>query len=339
MTSFASIGDLSRSFHLRLANHTMKGRLDVAAKEMTTGIKSDIAKALGGDLSRINQISSRLQMLSTYQRSAREAASVFDGMQNALESIQTITESLGPALISEALSGTNDQVLIRASQGPQDFRRMVNVLNVEVAGRHLFSGTQTDAAPLQDPDDILSAIKGQLTAGMLPSDIVNAVNTWFDAPNGSGGFLDTAYLGDDTGKAQSLIGPNQYVGTRLSAGSPELRDALKGAALLALVADPDLSFDLPAQRNLMNEAGKHIVTGNASLTFQRSTLGSTQAAIAQASMRHSAEETALSLARLDLIGADPYEAASAIQEFEAGIQTLYTLTARLSRLSLTEYLR
>lgn len=51
MTSFHSIGDLSRSYQLRLGQHGLKTRLDRLTQEMMTGLKSDTPKALGGDVS------------------------------------------------------------------------------------------------------------------------------------------------------------------------------------------------------------------------------------------------------------------------------------------------
>ena len=56
-------------------------------------------------------------------------------------------------------------------------------------------------------------------------------------------------------------------------------------------------------------------------------------------IRAAAEATALGLAREALIGADPYEAAAALEAAETQLETLYTLTARISRLSLVNFLR
>ena len=41
----------------------------------------------------------------------------------------------------------------------------------------------------------------------------------------------------------------------------------------------------------------------------------------------------------EIVAADPFDAATGLQAAEAQLEALYTLTARLSRLSLTEYLR
>ncbi|MEF9606351.1 flagellar hook protein, partial [Paracoccus sp. PXZ] len=90
MTSFHSIGDLSRSYQLRLGQHGLKTRLDRLTQEMMTGLKSDIPKALGGDVSGISHIESRLKLLTTFQQNAAEAQNRLAGMQAALEQIHAV---------------------------------------------------------------------------------------------------------------------------------------------------------------------------------------------------------------------------------------------------------
>ena len=58
-----------------------------------------------------------------------------------------------------------------------------------------------------------------------------------------------------------------------------------------------------------------------------------------ASARNGAETSALEIARTDILAIDPYRTATELQSTETRLETLYTLTARLSRLSLSEYLR
>ena len=64
-----------------------------------------------------------------------------------------------------------------------------------------------------------------------------------------------------------------------------------------------------------------------------------EARVEDAAARLSARGTALEIARNDMSAADPYETATKLQNVQLQLETHYTLTARLSRLSLTEYLR
>ncbi|PQO24558.1 flagellar biosynthesis protein FlgL, partial [Rhodobacteraceae bacterium WD3A24] len=68
-------------------------------------------------------------------------------------------------------------------------------------------------------------------------------------------------------------------------------------------------------------------------------VGAAEARVERAAARNSAEATAMESARNDLVGRDPFETASALQETTARLEKIYTVTARLSRLSLLEFLR
>ncbi len=46
----------------------------------------------------------------------------------------------------------------------------------------------------------------------------------------------------------------------------------------------------------------------------------------------------MEIARTELIGADPYDTATEMEAVQGQLETLYTVTARLSRLSLADFL-
>jgi flagellar hook-associated protein 3 FlgL len=45
------------------------------------------------------------------------------------------------------------------------------------------------------------------------------------------------------------------------------------------------------------------------------------------------------MARSDIVSVDPFEVATELQNLQVQLETIYTITARLSGLSLTKYLR
>lgn len=337
--NFSSIGDLSRAFQLRQANVAMKSRLDTLTKEVSSGVKSDIPQTLGGDLRYLQQIESRMQTLTAYKQTINEASARFSGMQDALETIKSLTGSLGTSLLSEASTGTPDQLRIRATSGAENFASMIRALNTEVGGQYLFSGSRIDTAPLPSGADMLSEIKTLVQGLPTSGDMIAAIDNWFDAPVGAGGFRDTAYAGNDDAQPKVALAANNSVSSALTSNSPELRSALKGMAILAVASDPSFGFDTGALRNLFHSAGERLVKGNTDVILAQSGIGMIEATIAQAQTRNAAETSGLSIARLDLISADPYEAASALEQTETALQTLYAVTARLSKLTLTDYLR
>ena len=338
MTSFNSVGDQSRSYQLRLSQHLLKSKLDHLTKEVATGIKNDIPLALNGDLSRISHVDSRISMLATYQQNASEAKTMFESMQSVLERIQSSANSLGPSLMTEANTSPDDILRMRASQVAQDFRSVFSALNTSVGGRHLFAGNRTDTAPLGSFDDLISGLNAAVAGATAANDIISRIDNWFDAPTGGGGFTDLIYSGNDSGNTRIAISDERTVGSDLTANSPELKNLLKGMAALTFVAESGGGLDSAAMRSLFTESGHKLVRASTDLTVARAMIGLQEAATAQTQAQNTAENTSLSLIRSTLISADPYETATALQETEASIQNLYTLTARLSRLKLTDYL-
>ncbi|MGR3292274.1 MAG: flagellin [Paracoccaceae bacterium] len=75
------------------------------------------------------------------------------------------------------------------------------------------------------------------------------------------------------------------------------------------------------------------------LTILRANVGSAEARIEDATAQNSAEKFALEIARADITAIDPYQTATELEAVALQLETLYTLTVRLSRLSLSEYLR
>jgi flagellar hook-associated protein 3 FlgL len=68
-------------------------------------------------------------------------------------------------------------------------------------------------------------------------------------------------------------------------------------------------------------------------------IGAQEARAADGLARAEARAASLQIIRTELLEADPYETATALESATQRLDALYLVTARLSRLSLTEYLR
>ncbi len=67
-------------------------------------------------------------------------------------------------------------------------------------------------------------------------------------------------------------------------------------------------------------------------------VGTTQAQISAAITRNGAEQSALEIAQAGIVSADPYDAATRLEDLQTRIEALYLITARVSRLSLADYI-
>lgn len=335
--SITSIGDLSRNLILRQANVATKSELTTRTRELTTGIRDDIAAALGGDTRGLGQVEARLTTLAAYERSGADLARQAEGMQQVLGTVQDAARSLGADLVQTATLPSPHSIAAVLMQAQQQLSDTVGQINTSLGGRFLFSGTQVTTPPLPAADDLLAATRAAIGSPATAADLIAAVSAFFDAAPGAGSFSDSVFQGD-TSAVTTVVAPGQNIALDANATSPAIRNVLKGMALLALATEAPWTGDSQAQAQIMRAAGETLLAADGEVSFLRGDIGTAEATLARAQTRNSAESTALNLNRNSMIGADQYEAASAVAEAEARMEAVYSLTARLSRLSLAAYL-
>ena len=99
-----------------------------------------------------------------------------------------------------------------------------------------------------------------------------------------------------------------------------------------------LSNDPTEQGLLARLSGQALVSGDAQMIDLKASVGIAEAQIDRAEMEVRFERQALELARTELVSVDPFETAVKLEAAETQLQTLYSITARLSGLSLANYL-
>lgn len=337
MSNPVSVGDLARATLLRQASGQLKSRLATLTQEAATGLKADVPAATNGQMGRLAQVQARLSALAAHGRNAALAQAELGGLQAAMGGLEAIAADMGPSLQTASTMGDDTSLSIRAREAGQDFRSAVRLLNTDVGGRYLLSGTAVDRPPLSGPEEILAAAKAQVAGLISPADIASAIGAWFDAPAGAGGFADSRFHGN-TDAREVAVSPDVTVRQDLGALDPSFRGLLKGLAMAALADDADLGMTRDGKAALLAEGGRQVSSAGTALTARRAEVGLLEETVERASTRNAAETTAMSLARSDILAADPYETATALTQAEANLQNLYALTARLSRLSLTDYL-
>jgi flagellar hook-associated protein 3 FlgL len=216
------------------------------------------------------------------------------------------------------------------------FADAIGALNTKIAGRFLFSGTSGQERPFADPDTILTALEASLPPGASVSDIRDHVNTWF----ASGGDFDTvAYLGGAPATVGVNLGNGITVRPELAGTEDALRDTLAALALGALGETLSPSLSAAQQRSLLSLSSTALFGADASRVGLQARIGATEARVEDARTQAEAKATSLKIVRTELLAADPYESATALEAATQRLDALYMVTARLSRLSLTEYLR
>lgn len=336
--NYLSVGDMAQAYTMRRHSATLQTHLTRLSEEMTTGIRADPGAAVAGDFRLLAGLDRSLRLLGAYKTATDEAALVAQTVQAALETAATLSGDLASGLLTAATSGAPALVDTAATEARQKLDSVVSALNTRVADRYLLSGTATDRKPIGSTGNMLAALAAATAGEVTAAGVATAVTAWFDAPAGTGGFLDSVYGGGASPLAPMQIGPGEEVKMDLTVADPAIRDLLKGLALGALVAGGALAGDPAGRAALLKTSGEVLIASGGEITTLRAHVGTVEARIDSAAVRNAAETSALGIARNELIAADPYDTASALEAVQTQIETLYTLTGRLSRLSLTDYL-
>ncbi|WP_084621274.1 flagellin N-terminal helical domain-containing protein [Paracoccus aminophilus] len=339
MSNYSSVSDLSRAFHTRLANNFLNKKIEVLSKEVSTGIRADIASHLGGDLSIITQLEDKISRLTILNKNAHHAELLLTSVQDSLQAIQDKSSKLGPSILAASTSGTADQIDILGTQAMEFLSSVISSLNTSISGRSLFGGSITSTSPFPTLDQIIAGARLTISGATTASDIDSALSSWLDAPFGDGGFFDNVYQGNEQAPFKIPVSPGQTASINFTAHNQSIRDIIKGALIFTIAGDSSSSFSVDDKKQLFRHAGLNIINGNDRLSVERASIGAAQETVAKAILKNESEMTTLAISRNKFISADPFETALALKEAESGLKNIYTLTARLSTLSLTDYLR
>ncbi|APZ52647.1 flagellin [Salipiger abyssi] len=331
-----TVGDLARTLVLRTHQTRLNRELDTLGTEIATGFVRDPAAHLGGDVTGLLAIDRTLSQLETYRVNTAEAALLADTMQTTLEEIQDRTESLSQVLLSVELT-PNDEMFQTLSGDAEDaLQQMLNGLNRSVGGRFLFSGAATDSPSVIDSDTMLAELRGALAGETTVAGIEAQLDNWFDSAGG--GFETDGYTGSDTALAPLRLSRTESVTLDIRADETVFRDMMKAVAGAALASDETLSLSTEVKTELISTSALALQSAQASMVELRAGLGGVEERIERTTARNSAERTATSLARLELVGTDEYETATRYENTRVQLESLYAITARSSRLSLTAFL-
>ncbi len=333
--ALTSIGDLAQGMVLRTRMTDVKRTVQTLTEELATGRISDISGRFGGGVDALSDIDRSLKALEGYALATREAGFFAAGAQSSLAHVQDVSAALAADLVKIDETSPTSQRNLAAQQARADLGTIMAALNGRAAGRSLLAGTATDRAPLQPADTLMAELTAAAASAATASDVISAVETWFDNP---AGFETVVYSGSNQALAPFRIGPDETITFDLRADNPALRMVLEGVALAALAADPAIAPDANAQATLLRKAGDKLFAAQDGLSEIRADLGFMESRVEETAARNSSSRASLEMARNGMIGADPYETASRLQEAQFQLESIYAVTARAARLSLVRFL-
>jgi flagellar hook-associated protein 3 FlgL len=330
-------GDLALAFQNRANDTKIKSNLHRLAQELASGRKQDLATAVTGDFSPVVAIERSLKNMQAYATATAEAALLSASMQTVLGLAQDTGSELVPALLSASSSAHEMLIQTTANDVRAKFDSVVAAFNTKVADRALFSGAATGDTALASTEAMLADLQLAIAAETTAVGVEAAVDAWFDTP--AGGFETIGYQGSANTLSPMRLSEDEQIDINLKADDAAVRETLKGFALASLMAEGALTGNVSERAELAKISAERMLAAGSSLAVAQAAVGTIEARVDSISSRNSAKTASYEMALHDITAIDPYAVATELEATTAQLETLYTLTSRLSRLTLTDFLR
>ena len=332
-----TIGDLRQHFFNVHSTSRIKTELNTLVQELSTGEKADLPTYLGAGQTALTSVDRQLDLLDQFARSNMETAQMLSTMQIALGAAETQRAKASDAMVRIDLTSPESEITAASRTSEQAFNATVEALNTRYADKAVFGGIDLTTPPLAPANDIMDALRIVVTGATSADDVSLLIDDWFDTPGG--GFETVAVLSEGSGVMTRPTDQGQEIEIEVAADDQAVRDLLKAYAKGALSTDNAVPLAEGEAQKLLRSAGVELLSASVSLTDMQAQLGYAEGEVAETAARIAAQEATYGMARNDLVSADPFETAARLESVQSQLETHYLVTARLSRLSLTEYLR
>lgn len=333
--SVGSVGDMAQQFRSLRNGNTIKTELNALAGSLSSGKVADLTKALDGDTARFSGIRYSLSQLDSYNQVATETQQTLANIQTVLSKVDGSRSAAAERLLLVNDSSSVTQINEAASSSRGTFEEIVLALNTRTADRALMGGNGVNVAPLASAETMLADIETTIGGAVDQATISATVDAWFNDP--AGGFFTSGYLGDAAAPAERRVSESRTIEIDARADDPAIRQVLQGAALAALANDlPGL--DQETRSGMLQEAASQLYGSASDLVAVQARIGFTEASVGRALAETNAQQNALQQAQNDLSLADPFETATRLQATQLQLETFFSVTARMSQLSLLRFI-
>lgn len=330
-----TVGDQAQYQMLSRFTAKLNATLNEGVKELGSEEESDVSNHLSGNFSSLAGVEKDLVLNDSYSLVLTSAKSFLDGQSLAFDKARSYSHSTGLGLIDASNSSSETYRESVLAESRSAFESVVAALNSQSSGKFLFSGASTQVTPFAAPNEILTAFSVSVSGATTAGDVLTMAETWFD----SGGDYDTvAYFGSTDPIGEFLIGDSESIAPVLRGESDEIRDLLKLHAISSVLSDGAISLIESEKTLLMEMVGEQLIQLDEELVVSAASLGSLESRVEEAQVRNESERFSLSEARTSLIGVDTADTYLKVSEAEGRLQMLYSVTARLSGLSLVSFL-
>ena len=348
-TSF--ISNLSVQSAMRSTINQVQAELMQAQKEVVSGRLYNIGEELGGTTTRALDLRRERDMMDNLMSTNSVVTQRLSSSQMALETISGAGQTALNTLV--ALAGSTDSTQLNtAVQTLSDvIDQFVDASNTSVNGEYIFAGINTDVKPMGDYlDDETGARtmfntaftsyfgfdKGDAQAEFIsPTQMQDFLDTVVEPMYTTGPEWGTTWSTASDTPMTSRISRTEVVQSSTTANSDGFKQLAFGAIIGIELLNLPINSDTRAI--VSNKAIDYMGKAIYGIDSERGLLGLSENRVTMADEVLKAQVDIVKLNLDDLEGVDVYEASTRITALSNQMEISYNLTARISQLSLVNY--
>jgi|GEM_PF-2626285 len=356
------VSSYSLSTAPRSAVSRIQADLQIAQKEVTTGRFADVGLALGVRTSQAISLRAEFQSTNRLREANGLISQRFDVMQTAMTSMAATADAFMKSLIANGTSTPGVSATVQ--QAAAGLQQLMAALNSSTGSRFLFSGAATEKPPIafqavgggdtRTYEDNSTAKQATADAFLAKfgfnqndpavetisaADLGDFIDTEFDdlfalAPTAGLGWAN--WSNADGTPVYNVINGESQINVSYAADAAAFRNITKAYVMLGDLGA--LGMNEEARQLVTSRAVESLSLGLSQLTTMQSEIGASQARLDRADQSLKGRSTVLNMSITSIEEVDPYEASTRVTNLMNLLETSYALTARISRLSILNYL-
>jgi len=277
--------------------------------QISTGYISDNYSGIGADSSRFVNLQSAESRIAQYLDNAGIVTQRLTSMETVTSQLFSVASKFQTLLVN-GLNAESSADLGLNQQATDMLNQVAALLNTQLDGRYLFSGSATSTPPVD-----LNASGFTTPPGVYPS------------------MANTAYYMGDATKLKGRIDDNYDLSYGVTADATGFEELIRSLKLAATA-----NIGPPQDRNRLEEALRLAHLAIQDIPTITSQIGSAQVAIQNIQTKHADFKQFADKALGDIAHVDVAEAVTRLSQDQTTLQASYQVIARLSQLGLAQFL-
>jgi len=332
MTSIPTVSETGKNYFYNNIVTSLNQEMQNLTYEISTGQKAQTYSDLGTQVNTALSLTAQNTQLNGYIAGINDATLNTDQMDTAMTGVTNDLNNVVSQFDEVSQGSGTPNLAVLQSTAQTALADIYSQLNSTVSGKYVFGADQTNTAPVASTSAAGTAVSALTSTygGGNAASIITSLNGLTDTQLGYSTTLAAA--GNVTVQADT----NQNLNYTVKADEPQFQQAITGLnEIISLTYNAGDPTDF---WSLFNDAKSRLTTANNNVSLRQGQLGVVRNQMASLLTSHQSMQTTLSGNIGNIENADLATASSQLQTLQTQIQATYSTIARVSQLSILNYL-